>query len=102
MVNIANDTNKGFLLAVVLVLALAIFSGSLRDRYSSGYAVASSPVDYYATNPESTRISNSYGFGSNSGMSQAISLCKEKYFETDYNSYLECRNQVLRESGVKP
>lgn len=41
MVTIAND-NRGFLIAIVIVLALAIFSGGIRDNYSTGYAGLSS------------------------------------------------------------
>lgn len=37
MVTIAND-NRGFLIAIVIVLALAVFSGGIRDNYSTGYA----------------------------------------------------------------
>ncbi len=42
--SIANTDNKGFLIAVVLVLALAVFSGSLRGKYSTGAAQYGTPT----------------------------------------------------------
>ncbi len=95
MVNIANDTNKGFLLAVVLVLALAIFSGSLRDRYSSGYAVASSSgVNYYENAPGSD-------FGSRSPASRTIVEECNPLIEVDYDRYVKCRNEALKLYRIK-
>lgn len=71
MIPIAND-NRGFLIAIVIVLALAVFSGGIRDKYATtGY----------------------YGSGDQSGSHQALlgaeydecsEICRARYASSGY------------------
>ena len=94
MIPIANADNKGFLIALVLVLALAVFSGSLRDKYvASGYA-----THPWGNQPARDANAMGYGtdFGSRGSLSEANVLCGDIYQE-DNTKQTACVRSNMRD-----